>query len=274
MADSKVVVYEAEFPRDTNVVSTLFTAYAKSLPIDLSFQNFDAELSSLPGKYASSMGGTIFLSHKSFLETGAAATVLQDLEVIGCAALRAFNAPHSCELKRLYITPESRRLGSGRKLLESAIAKAKQMGYAEMLLDTLPRMTAARKMYADYGFEEREKYYDSPIEGAVFMKLKLKWGGEEILSKIRFRNKRRENHEVETARLDQFLTQQYQPTVRLSNFRPPPGQKNQKISSDAFSNSTVHRWYLDLARSHGPYVYSNHGTGAIANAINPSVLVA
>ncbi|KAF2792064.1 acetyltransferase [Melanomma pulvis-pyrius CBS 109.77] len=174
MADSKVVVYEAEFPRDTQLVSTLFTAYAKSLPIDLSFQNFDVELSSLPGKYAYSMGGTIFLSHKSSPEAGAEATVLQDPEIIGCAALRAFDTPRSCELKRLYITPESRRLGAGRKLFESAIAKAKTMGYAEMLLDTLPTMTAARKMYEKYGFEECEKYYDSPIEGTVFMKLKLK----------------------------------------------------------------------------------------------------
>jgi GNAT superfamily N-acetyltransferase len=169
-------VNEAEFPRDIEKVTALFTAYAKSLEIDLSFQKFDEELSSLPGKYSAMSKGVIFLAYNadtfidSFLRQ---ATGEKQGQVLGCAALRAFNTPNSCELKRLYTIPEARGQGTGRRLLEAVIQKAKDLGYTEMLLDTLSSMTAARKMYADYGFEECEKYYDTTIEGTAFMRLKL-----------------------------------------------------------------------------------------------------
>lgn len=133
-------------------------------------------MSSLPGKYASSNGGALFVAYD--VDASIDAPVKQDAEdrigmVLGCAALRAFNAPESCELKRLYTVPEARRRGAGRRLLEAVIRRAKELGYKEMLLDTLSSMSAARKMYAEYGFEECEKYYDTTLEGTVFMRLKL-----------------------------------------------------------------------------------------------------
>ena len=171
-----VQVNEAEFPRDIEKVIALFTAYTKSLEIDLSFQDFDDELSSLPGKYSATSKGVIFLAYdadifiNSFLRQAAGE---KQSQVLGCAALRAFNAPNSCELKRLYTIPKARGRGTGRRLLEAVIQRAKELGYKEMLLDTLSSMTAARKMYADYGFEECEKYYATTLEGTVFMRLKL-----------------------------------------------------------------------------------------------------
>jgi len=169
----KVVVEEAQFPRDVEVVTQLFTSYAASLGIDLSYQSFTTEVQSLPGKYASSDGGALFLAVKTDITSTPASPTQRPSEVIGCVALRAFNAPQSCELKRLYITPDNRRFGAGRKLLERVIEEAKKVGYEEMLLDTLENMTAARKMYREYGFEECEKYYQTPVEGTAFMRLKL-----------------------------------------------------------------------------------------------------
>jgi ribosomal protein S18 acetylase RimI-like enzyme len=171
-----IEIKEPEFPKDISIVTALFTAYSKSLNIDLSFQNFSDELLSLPGKYASSNGGALFLAYDTNTSTDSTlnqSTGEKVAQALGCVALRAFNAPISCELKRLYTTPEARRRGAGRKLLEAVISRAKELGYKEMLLDTLSSMTAARKMYADYGFEECEKYYDTTLEGTVFMKLKL-----------------------------------------------------------------------------------------------------
>lgn len=179
MADNKssLTIREARFPQDLEVVTELFTVYAKSLGIDLSYQNFEHELASLPGKYSSSNGGALFVvcvpSPNPSSTASNSSSKSPNQQVIGCVCIRAFNPPDICELKRLYIAPESRGLGAGRMLLEAAIIEAKNLGYKEMLLDTLPSMVAARRMYRAFGFEEVEKYYESPIEETSFMRLML-----------------------------------------------------------------------------------------------------
>tara|TARA_R110002003_G_scaffold42_5_gene3106 strand:- start:4707 stop:5384 length:678 start_codon:yes stop_codon:yes gene_type:complete len=172
-----VKIRSAIFPADKDVVSQLFLAYAKSLPIKLDFQGFDEELAGLPGKYAEENGGGVWLAYT----TSSQPTVTNDATlpiptqdtIIGCVALRSFTASTpTCELKRLYLTPASRGLGVSKLLMVGVIRKARELGYKEMLLDTLSSMTAARRLYEGYGFEETEKYYDS-VEGAAFYKLVL-----------------------------------------------------------------------------------------------------
>lgn len=171
---STLTIRPAEFPQDLKSIATLFADYAFSLKVDISFQNFDHELLSLPGQYSPSNGGALILASIStpvgHPDEGIS---IPKIEIIGCVCLRALK-PEICELKRLYIKPEHRNLGAGRKLMESVIAQARQLGYKEMLLDTLPSMEAARKMYRAFGFEEVAKYYDNPIEGTSFMRLQLK----------------------------------------------------------------------------------------------------
>jgi ribosomal protein S18 acetylase RimI-like enzyme len=117
-------------------------------------------------------------------------TARQDEQAIGCIAIRPFfTTPtttasatllaHStspptktCELKRLYLAPETRGMGLSKPLMEVAISHARKLGYKEMLLDTLRNMTTARKIYEGYGFEEVDSYYENPND-AVFYRLKL-----------------------------------------------------------------------------------------------------
>jgi ribosomal protein S18 acetylase RimI-like enzyme len=161
----------AEFPRDREAVTALFAAYADSLNIDLSFQSFADELSQLPGKYAAEKGGALFLAH---------AATPSSAKVIGCVAVRAFAPPDTCELKRLYIVPDARGAGAAQRLMAAAVDKARELGYSDMLLDTLASMTAARKLYARYGFAETDKYYDNPIAGTVFMRAALEDVGSTV----------------------------------------------------------------------------------------------
>lgn len=161
---SNITVRPAEFPHDRDVAAALFAAYAESLNIDLSFQNFSDELSQLPGKYAAKKRGALFLASGT--------TSSPENRVVGCVALRTFSSD-ICELKRLYIVPEARGMGAAQCLMDAAIAKARELGYSYMLLDTLASMTAARKLYARYGFAEGDKYYDNPIDGTVFMRAAL-----------------------------------------------------------------------------------------------------
>lgn len=78
-----------------------------------------------------------------------------------------------CEVKRLFLTRSARGLGIGRALVEAVIAEARKRGYEEMKLDTLPRMVGARRLYENVGFVECERYYETPVEGTVFMRKKL-----------------------------------------------------------------------------------------------------
>lgn len=58
-----------------------------------------------------------------------------------------------CELQKLYFYPEVRGMGFGRQLVEMSIAKATEMGYQEMYLETVHQMESAQGLYAKFGFK-------------------------------------------------------------------------------------------------------------------------
>jgi GNAT superfamily N-acetyltransferase len=142
----------------------LFEEYAAWLAVDLCFQGFAEELATLPGAYASPRGMLMLAG-----PAGAA---------VGCIALRplapAGSAPDAtAEVKRLYVRPEARGTGLGRRLVQTVIDGARAIGYRELKLDTLDRMADARSLYAHLGFRECAPYYHNPIPGAVYMALVL-----------------------------------------------------------------------------------------------------
>jgi ribosomal protein S18 acetylase RimI-like enzyme len=136
--------------------AALFREYADWLGIDLSFQGFEAELASLPGKYAPPMG-ELMLAHS--LGGG----------VLGCVAVRPLEGAAICEMKRLYVRPAARGLGIGRSLVAAIIKSAEELGYAQMKLDTLPSMAEAFALYKRCGFLEIPPYYHNPVPGTVYL---------------------------------------------------------------------------------------------------------
>jgi ribosomal protein S18 acetylase RimI-like enzyme len=54
-------------------------------------------------------------------------------------------------------------------LITRAMDEARQAGYAEMRLDTLPMMGDAQALYEALGFADIEPYYETPIAGTRFM---------------------------------------------------------------------------------------------------------
>lgn len=147
-------------------VRRYFRNYAAWLGVDLSFQNFDQEMASLPGAYAEPQGRLFFAEI--------------DSRPAGCVGIRPFSAG-ICEMKRLYVTPKERSKGIGKALVLAAIKAAKEIGYKRLLLDTLPNMRMAVKLYRELGFTESPAYYPSPVEGTIFLALDLdNWSEKEI----------------------------------------------------------------------------------------------
>ena len=154
-----VAIAAARGPLDMDAVGALFREYVASLGIVLDFQDFDAEVASLPGKYAEPSGSLLLAS--------------VDGEPAACVALRPLGEG-VCEMKRLYVRPAFRALGLGRRLVEAILAEARARGYARMRLDTLrDRMGTAEAMYRRLGFVDIPAYYDNPLPDAVYLELTL-----------------------------------------------------------------------------------------------------
>ncbi len=154
-----IELFHAETEKDIGVIRELFVEYAATLGIDLCFQNFEKELAELPGQYAP--------------PTGCLLLAVSEARAIGCVALRNI-AEGTCEMKRLYVRPEFRGDGTGRKLVAAIIEEARRIGYKRMRLDTLPsQMKEAIALYRSFGFENIDPYYVNPVEGALFMEVSL-----------------------------------------------------------------------------------------------------
>jgi ribosomal protein S18 acetylase RimI-like enzyme len=138
---------------------TLLLEYVESLGVDLSFQNFDQELSDFPLPYLP--------------PTGALLIARCDGQLAGSIALRGYDAA-CCEMKRLYVRGNFRGLGVGGALADAIIGTARSMGYQCMRLDTLPGMDDAQRLYRSLGFKEIPAYYENPIAGTKYLELDLR----------------------------------------------------------------------------------------------------
>ncbi len=89
------------------------------------------------------------LYHRNFGEF----VVLRDGEgrVVGTAALARLTAD-TAELRKLYLSPELRGKGLGKRLLGLLIEEARKKGYSSVELETYTQMREAKKLYEASGF--------------------------------------------------------------------------------------------------------------------------
>ncbi|KAA6222799.1 MarR family transcriptional regulator [Streptomyces albofaciens JCM 4342] len=88
---------------------------------------------------------------------------------VGCAGLKLPpGAP--AEVKRMWVAPEARRLGLGRRLLGELEARAAQHGRGLLRLDTNKALSGAIDLYRSYGFAEVPAFNDEPYAHHWFEK--------------------------------------------------------------------------------------------------------
>ena len=78
-------------------------------------------------------------------------------------------APSTGEIRRLFVPPDYRAAGLGRRLLQNATERAEANGFSRLILNTLPSMTAARSLYDADGYVSIEPYVTEPVDGVQFL---------------------------------------------------------------------------------------------------------
>jgi GNAT superfamily N-acetyltransferase len=86
-----------------------------------------------------------------------------DGERVACAMLRDGGEPGTCEVRRLYVRPESRRCGVARELMTRLMAEARELGYTTMRLVAVTHFTGAIPLYESLGFRHVEPYRPSTM---------------------------------------------------------------------------------------------------------------
>jgi ribosomal protein S18 acetylase RimI-like enzyme len=140
-------------------VKELIIEYTKRLNRDLSFQNIEDELRNPAEKYTAPEGELLV-------------AVDETDNVIGMVAYHRHSAER-CEMKRLYVKPETRGMHLGDLLVKEILEHAEQAGYKEMVLDTIIPLKAAIGLYKKNGFKECEPYYNNPMDDVIYMKKEL-----------------------------------------------------------------------------------------------------
>lgn len=107
-------------------------------------------------------------------------------QYVGVGCLKALT-PEIAEIQRMYVQPEVRGLGAGRRLLERLLDDARAIGYHAIRLESLKFLSAAHALYRSVGFIDITPYAansmsayqpaeteDAYRASAVFMELQIR----------------------------------------------------------------------------------------------------
>lgn len=99
---------------------------------------------------------------------------IEDNKIIGSVAIKNYGKGRAY-LKRMYVSTEHRGTGLAKKLLDTALAYAKETGFKEIFLGTVEDMIAANKFYSKNGFKKIRKLPDdlSDFGDTIFYKVTL-----------------------------------------------------------------------------------------------------
>lgn len=65
----------------------------------------------------------------------------------------------TCELVKMYLSPQARGQGTGKLLIDKALAFAREAGYKSVYIETMPELKKAMSVYEKFGF----KYLNGPL---------------------------------------------------------------------------------------------------------------
>ena len=90
-----------------------------------------------------------------------------DGEIVGGAGIYPTEGipADTIELVKMYLLPKARGIGLGKALIETCIAHAKEKGYKNLYLESMPELKRAISVYEKFGFQYLEKQFDTQHTG-------------------------------------------------------------------------------------------------------------
>lgn len=145
--------------KDCKEVTNLVYSILKEYNLKPDSQATDADLKNIQQSYFQ-RGGTFY--------------VLQEKNgsIVGAYGLYPIDN-QTCELRKMYLHSSYRGKSLGKLLMESALSKAKQMGFKKMVLETASVLKEAISLYKSYGFVEYQaQHLSSRCDQAYILELK------------------------------------------------------------------------------------------------------
>jgi len=132
--------------REYNQILQLVQSVLMEYGIDINPEETDKDLSDIEEYY---------LKNNGFFEV-----LEKDNQIVGSYGLYPVTKK-LCELRKMYLLSSHQGAGFGRMIIERAMAKARELGYETMSLETNSSLNKALKLYKKYGFTEYEPDYFS-----------------------------------------------------------------------------------------------------------------
>jgi DNA-binding MarR family transcriptional regulator/ribosomal protein S18 acetylase RimI-like enzyme len=93
--------------------------------------------------------------------TGTMVVAHSDQQPVACGAIMRID-DSTGEIKRMWVHPEWRGVGLGQRMLTHLEARARELGYSRVVLDTNSTLVEAISMYEGSGYDTIERYNDNP----------------------------------------------------------------------------------------------------------------
>ena len=123
---------------DSTAVRDLVRSVLSEYGLTFDADNTDADLTDVQTNYHAR--GGVFLILES-----------PDKQTVGCGGLYPVG-PDAVELRKMYLLPEARGKGLGKKLLTQLLAEARRLGYKRVILETNSVLIEAISLYRSFGF--------------------------------------------------------------------------------------------------------------------------
>lgn len=147
----KYIIQEINQYQDSDIGTIIKQVGAEFGAIGEGFGPSDPEVDAMSENYREEDGCRYFIAS------------IDGIVVGGCGIAPFNHRQDICELRKLFLLPQSRGLGIGKSLAEECLSFAKSVGYQKCYLDTLTTMKSAIRLYESLGFS----HLSEPLQGTI-----------------------------------------------------------------------------------------------------------